>query len=104
MSNRTREYKKDSEVLKQEIAELEVKCGYFEDRIKKLEYRKLTSLLNEFFKFDIPIFPIQCPVCDSLKMTAVHATKRNIECLSCSSRFYLQQIEESKKQRGINNG
>lgn len=47
---------------------------------------KLTESVSE-------IFPLRCPNCDSFKITVVFGTSRNLECLSCGSKF---RIEDRK--------
>lgn len=39
------------------------------------------------------IFPLKCPNCDSFKITVVFGTSRSLECLSCRSKF---RIEDKK--------
>ena len=47
---------------------------------------KLTESVSE-------IFPLQCPKCDSFKITVVFGANRSLECLSCGSKY---RIEDKK--------
>lgn len=47
---------------------------------------KLTESVTE-------IFPLMCPNCNSFKITVVLGTNRSLECLSCGSKFRIEDRE-----------
>jgi len=53
----------------------------------------LTKLRTKLTESISEIFPLRCPNCNSFKITMVFGTSRNLECLSCGSKF---RIEDRK--------
>ena len=53
----------------------------------------LTKLRTKLTESVSEIFPLRCPNCNSFKITMVFGTSRNLECLSCGSKF---RIEDRK--------
>jgi ribosomal protein S27E len=47
----------------------------------------LSTLITRLTESTSVIFPLECPKCESLKITVVFGTSRSLECLSCGSRF-----------------
>lgn len=53
----------------------------------------LTKLMTNLTESTTMIFPLKCPKCDSYKITTVFGTARSLECLSCGSKY---RIEDKK--------
>ena len=53
----------------------------------------LVKLRTKLTESTSEIFPLMCPKCRSFKITVVFGTSRSLECLSCGSKF---RIEDRK--------
>jgi len=53
-------------------------------------FSHLTSLITMITESTSTVFPLTCPKCNSFKMTVVFGTGRSLECLSCRSKFRVE--------------
>jgi len=55
-------------------------------------YRFLVEALTYAARSGVPLYPVACPRCGSVKVTAALGAARLVECLSCGARYRL--VEE----------
>lgn len=68
--------------------------------MKRDVYGLLSDLRTILTGSDVPLFPVICPKCRSLKITVVFGTASRLECLDCGSKFRIVEDRSLGGGRG----